>query len=209
MANPFRRAAHLAAACGLILAAVSTASVGSPLSGAESSTSAATSGPRLALFGFGKSESKPKPPPAPRKGELSCPKVMVQPGTAAHIVYDRGREGDPLGVRFQVRFNEFARECIDFGAEAGIRIGIAARAMLGPQGTPGATVDVPVRFVVINPDREVVVSRVTRLQVAIPAGTAGITFTHVEELAVPMPEDRLKGWDFRVGFDTRPPGAQG
>jgi hypothetical protein len=52
---------------------------------------------------------------------------------------------------------------------------------------------------------------VTRLQVVIPPDQTGITFTHVEELgSVPMPANRLKGWDFRVGFDSKPTrGPQG
>lgn len=197
------------AACGL--ATVTAAGVAHAQfldSHAQSGVSGSIDGQRLALFGFGKSDSAPKPPRAPKKQDLYCPKVMVQPGTAAHIVYERGHDGEPMAVRYQVRFNEFARECIDFGAEAGIRIGIAARALIGPKGQAGP-VDVPVRFVVLDPDRNVVVSRVTRLRVEIPAGSNGITFTHVEELGVPMPPDRLRGWDFRVGFETKPAGAQG
>ncbi len=212
MATLYRRPVCLIAACGLAaLMAASSAWAGSADSSEASTSSGPAHGLQLALFGFGKSDSDatPKPPRAPKKQPLQCPKVSVQPGTAAHIVYERGRDGDPTGVKYQVRFSEFARECIDFGAEAGIRVGIAARALVGPLGKGGAALDVPVRFVVLDKDRNVVVSRVTRLRIEIPAGTNGITFTHVEEMGVPMPPDRLKDWDFRVGFDTKPGGAQG
>jgi hypothetical protein len=88
---------------------------------------------------------------------MSCPKVSVQPGTAAFIVYERGKEGDPLSVRYQARFGEFARECVDLGAEAGLRIGLTGRALVGPKGTPGQKLDIPIRFVVMDDKRQVLI----------------------------------------------------
>lgn len=168
-------------------------------------------GEKLALFGFGSRDETPRPPPKPKAKDLFCPKVQVQSGTAAHIVYERGREGEPLGVRYQVRFGEFARECIDLGAEIGIRVGVAARALVGPAGTPGHTMEIPIRFVVLDDKRQVVISRVTRLRVTIPEGRNGVSFTHVEELgSVPFPGNSFRKWELRVGFDTKPPrGPQG
>jgi non-ribosomal peptide synthetase component F len=165
-------------------------------------------GERLALFGFGSKDEAPKPPPPPKPKDLFCPKVQVQSGTAAHIVYEHGREGEPLGVRYQVRFGEFARECIDLGAEIGIRVGVSARALVGPVGTPGHDIDVPIRFVVLDDKQQVVISRVTRLRVTIPQGQNGVTFTHVEELgSVPFPGESFRKWEIRVGFETKPPGG--
>lgn len=170
----------------------------------DSQVNSEVSGSRLALFGFGKS-SEPKRPRSEPKQAVYCPSVMVQPGTAAHIVYDRGKDGDPMAVRSQVRFGELARECIDLGVEVGVRIGFSGRALLGPMGKPGQTMDVPVRFVVIDDKQKVVLSQVTRLQVVIPPGQNGVAFTHVEELGgIAMPQGGLRGWSFRVGFDTKP-----
>jgi hypothetical protein len=155
---------------------------------------------------------KPKSlgPMPERKDTLLCPPVLVQPGTAAFILYERGGEGSPLSVRYQARFSEFARECVDLGAEVGMRIGIAGRALIGPKGVAGQVIDVPIRFVVLDGDKKVVLSRVTKLQVTIPPGQPGITFTHVEELGtVPKPDNKLRGWDLRVGFDSKPTGPQG
>jgi hypothetical protein len=171
---------------------------------------AAAEGVQTALFGWGKSSDEaPKPAPAPKNKEpIFCPKIMVQPGTAALTIYERGREGDPLGVRYQANFSQFARECVDLGAEVGVRLGIAGRALVGPRGTPGQKMDVPIRFVVLDDKQKVVMSRVTRLQVVIPEGQTGITFTHVEDIgSLPFPGTSFRKWDFRVGFDTKPPGA--
>lgn len=172
---------------------------------------AASEGVQMALFGWGKSsEEAPKQPAPKAKEPMFCPNIMVQPGTAAFIQYERGKEGDPTAVRYQANFNQFARECVDLGAEVGVRIGIAGRALVGPKGVPGQKMDVPVRFVVIDENQKVVISRVTRLQVTIPPNQTGITFTHVEDIgSLPFPGNVFRRWNFRVGFDTKPAGAQG
>jgi hypothetical protein len=170
---------------------------------------AAAEGVQMALFGWGKSsEEAPKQPKKPVKEPMFCPKVSVQPGTAAFIQYERGKEGDPLAVRNQANFNQFARECVDLGAEVGVRLGIAGRALVGPKGTAGQMMEVPIRFVVIDDKQKVVISRVTKLQVTIPAGQSGITFTHVEDIgSLPFPGNSFRKWEFRVGFDSKPSGA--
>lgn len=173
---------------------------------------AAAEGVQTALFGWGKSKDEtPKPPPAPKDKEpMFCPTVMVQPGTAAFIQYERGKEGDPTAVRYQANFNQFARECVDLGAEVGVRLGIAGRALVGPKGVPGQMMEVPIRFVVIDDQQKVVISRVTRLQVTIPPNQTGITFTHVEDIgSLPFPGNSFRRWSFRVGFDSKTTGPQG
>ena len=175
---------------------------------ADSSAKSEVSGTQLALFGFGKASEPKQPRPSPKQ-PVYCPAVMVQPGTAAHIIYERGKDGDPMAVRSQVRFGDLARECIDLGIEVGVRIGFSGRALLGPLGKPGQRMDVPVRFVVIDDKQKVVLSQVTRLQVVIPPGQNGVTFTHVEELGgIAMPQGGLRGWSFRVGFDTKAPSGR-
>ena len=191
-----------------LLAAGSAALATPPDSAAVPKASMQVSGQQVALFGFGNKDAAPAAPKRPPPKDLFCPKVSVQSGTAAHTLYERGREGEPLAVRYQARFNEFARECIDLGAEIGIRIGVSARALVGPLGKPGQALDIPIRFVVLDDKQQVVMSRVTRLQVTIPPTQNGVTFTHVEDLgSVPFPGNSFRKWELRVGFDTKPPGA--
>ncbi len=172
---------------------------------------AAAEGVQTALFGWGKSsEEAPKQPKQPAKEPMFCPTVLVQSGTAAFIQYERGKDGDPLSVRYQASFSQFARECVDLGAEVGVRIGIAGRALVGPKGMPGQVMEVPIRFVVLDDKQKVVISRVAKLQVTIPQGQTGITFTHVEDIgSLPFPGNSFRKWGFRVGFDSKPAGAQG
>ena len=203
--NPF----YPALVYGIAALALSLPAFAAGNSAASSDTSKQISGQQLALFGFGKKEeAAPPAPPKPKAKDLFCPKVQVQSGTAALTIYERGRENEPLGVKYQVRFGEFARECVDLGAEIGIRVGISARALVGPVGKPGQALDVPVRFVVLDDKQKVILSRVTRLQVTIPGGQNGITFTHVEDLgSVPFPGNSFRKWELRVGFETKPPGG--
>jgi hypothetical protein len=170
---------------------------------------ASAEGVQMAFLGFGKSaDETPKQPRQTPKEPIFCPKITVQPGTAALIIYEKGKEGDPQSVRYQAAFSQFARECVDLGAEIGIRIGIAGRALVGPKGVPGQMVEVPIRFVIQDNNQKVVMSTVTKLQVTIPADQTGITFTHVEDLGtVPFPGKAFRKWDLRVGFDTKPPKA--
>jgi hypothetical protein len=171
---------------------------------------AATEGVHAAWFGFGKSkdDAPSKPAPGPAKEPMFCPKVIIQPGTAAFVLYEKGKEGDPMAVRYQASFTQFARECVDLGAEVGARIGLAGRALLGPKGVPGQKIDVPIRFVIQDDQQKVIMSRVTKLQVVIPPDQSGITFTHVEELgSIPFPGKSFRKWDFRIGFDSKAPGG--
>jgi hypothetical protein len=140
----------------------------------------------------------------PVKEAAYCPPVTVQPGTAAFTLYERGQEGSILAVKNQANFGTLARECADLGSgQIGVRIGVSGRLMAGPKGVAGSSVDVPVRFVVLNSEDKPVFSRVTRIQAVIPPGQTGVSFTHVEDLgAFPVDERGLKNWSLRIGFET-------
>lgn len=185
------------AGLGAVLAAVAVPAIGS--------TPAQAQGGPLSFFGLGKSNDGPKQASPRRREPMFCPEVLVQPGTAALRIYERGKDGDPMALRYQASFAEFARECVDLGAEVGIRIGVMGRALVGPKGTPGQTLDVPVRFVVMDDKRNVILSSLTRLKVTIPQGQTGVSFSHVEEVGVvPFPGNAFRRWSLRAGFDSQP-----
>lgn len=139
----------------------------------------------------------------PIKEAAYCPPVTVQPGTAAYTIYERGQEGSILAVRNQANFGTLARECADLGGQVAVKIGVSGRLMQGPRGVSGSSVDVPIRFVVLDFEDKQVVSRVTRIRATIPAGQTGVSFTHVEDLgAFPVGERGLRNWSLRIGFET-------
>ncbi|GGE34730.1 hypothetical protein GCM10007276_10240 [Agaricicola taiwanensis] len=148
----------------------------------------------------------PAPPPTEARKDLYCPPVSVLPGTAAMSSY-AGAEGDPMALRYQVSVGETARECVDLGAEVSIRVGVQGRVIAGPKGGGGASVDVPIRVVLVDRKDNPVYSNLTRVRATLPSGQTHQTFSHVEEgLTLPVPEGGLRGYRILVGFDSQ--GAQ-
>ncbi len=157
--------------------------------------------------------NRTNPEAAPQKQApkqyIYCPKVDVISGAAAYTLYDKGQENNPLAVRYQARFDRLVRECVDLGAEAGIRIGISGRIALGPLGKPGVNVNVPVNYVVKDNFGAVVLKKSGVIPMAIPEGQTSVSFTYVEEVgSVPMPQGRLRDWSLAIGYDNKAKTAQ-
>ena len=151
--------------------------------------------------------SSPQPqapaPAGPDQVTIVCPKVEVQPGTAAYKLTE-GNPSDPFSVRYQASLGELVRECVNLGAEVSLRVGISGRVMVGPKGKSGTTLTVPLRIVVLDENDKPVFSRLVPLKVSIAANETGVNFTHVEGTnSMPIPANNLRGWKIRVGFDTK------
>ena len=76
-----------------------------------------------------------------------CPKAEVRTGLQSLEVFEKGKEGDPTALRYQVALQRVARECTPSGGQILMRVGAAGRVLGGPKGTAGA-VTFPVRVVV-------------------------------------------------------------
>jgi hypothetical protein len=123
---------------------------------------------------------------------FDCPSVEILDGTAAL------RQEAGGAVRYQLSLGQTARECRVQGSQVVLKIGVEGRALLGQAGSPG-TFTVPVRFVIKRGD-QVLLSRLQRQSVTIPANDTQAPFAMVEEnIAVPKEGDG----DLRilVGFD--------
>lgn len=137
--------------------------------------------------------------------EMACPDVDVRQGTSTLQVPPNNAE--PLALRYQGSLGDFARECKVTGGIMHMKVGIEGRLLLGPAGTPGQ-VEVPIRYAVVREGAEprTVLSKLARIQVAIPEGQQNVIFTHVEpDVAFPMPPGiEIDAYVVYVGFD---PGA--
>jgi hypothetical protein len=122
-------------------------------------------------------------------------------------------------LRYQLSFNELARQCSSDGQTVRIRAGVQGRATIGPAGAP-AQISVPVRFAVVKEGVEprLIITRFRRQTVAVPPGAPSVDFTIIEEdLAFPMPSlSDLHSYVIYVGFDEAgdqpqrpPPRAKG
>lgn len=126
-----------------------------------------------------------------------CPNVEVPEGGAAIRV---GGEG--TGLRHQVTLGRVARECnrLQDGSLA-VKIGIEGHVLLGPAGTPGRF-DAPVSFS-IKSGGKVIVSRVRRVAVPVPAGQAQGLFSLVEDNLV-VPAAMAANYDIEVRLGAAP-----
>ncbi|MCO5092346.1 hypothetical protein [Bosea sp. (in: a-proteobacteria)] len=124
------------------------------------------------------------PPPADQlpkdddqEAPLFCPEVIISEGGAA----TRAQSGqDSGGLHYQVSITNVARECTATGNGGfRVKIGVEGRVLLGPAGRPGsygATLTTTV-----TRGTGVVARRSARVGGTIPAGQAGVDFTHIEE----------------------------
>ena len=152
---------------------------------------------------LGTANPAPLTPPVDDSIKRACPPVEVLNGAASHRVYD-GEGTDAFSLRYQAGIAETARECSSLGVEAGIKVGIVGRVILGPKGAPG-TYRVPMRVAVVDDMDRPVYSQSHLIEVAVPAGQNKADFTHIEEgVVVPIPANRFRGWRILVGYDPQP-----
>jgi len=150
----------------------------------------------------------PEPSPAEKQAavaniaETICPPVDVRAG-ASTLTVPPG-SSDALALRYQGSIGELARECNVSGGVMRMKIGIEGRVLVGPAGGPGQ-LDVPLRYAVVKegPEPKTVVSKFSRIQVAIPEGRPNVLFTHVDsDIAFPMPPGLdIEAYVVYVGFD--------
>lgn len=134
--------------------------------------------------------------------ESICPPVDVRAG-ASTLTVPSG-SSDALALRYQGSIGELARECNVSGGVMRMKVGIEGRVLVGPAGGPGQ-LDVPLRYAVVKegPEPKTVVSKFSKIQIAIPEGRSNVLFTHVDsDIAFPMPPGLdIEAYVVYVGFD--------
>jgi hypothetical protein len=133
------------------------------------------------FFKYG-SSAPPAVTPMVIEDDFQCPDVEILDGAAAL------RQEAGGAVRSQISIGQTARECVINGNTVTIKVGVEGRALLGSAGSPG-TFTAPVRFVIKSGDK-VLVSRLQRKSMTIPAGDTQAPFVVVEEgMTVPKDAD--------------------
>lgn len=136
----------------------------------------------------------------------TCPTVAVRDGTQIFTVYERGRDQDPKGIRFQANIGQMARECTDVGDSTVIKVGIAGRLINGPTGATGS-LSLPLRVVLLRNGSEVVFSQLYPVPAALAPGQGNVLWTHVAD-GIQVPADKRSGsLQIYVGFDEGPAGS--
>jgi hypothetical protein len=117
-----------------------------------------------------------------------------------------GKSGDPSAtdLRYQLSFNQMARQCTAVGSTVVMKVGVQGRIILGPAGTSGQ-VDVPLRYAVVQegPEPKTIVTKFKRVQASVPPDQTNVPFSDVEDnLSFPLPPRQdLDAYVVYVGFD--------
>src|SRR5215211_6846922 len=111
-----------------------------------------------------------------------CPSVDVRTGASTLAIATKTEGATATDMRYQLSFNQMARQCYRAGATVRIRVGVQGRLVVGPAGAP-AQADVTLRYAVVREGVEpkTIVTKFRRLPVAIPPGATNVAFTDIEE----------------------------
>lgn len=179
----------------------------SSIPGGGSSPSGGSFSDRFTSTVFG----PPASGPAPRESEsLDCPPIDVRLGASTYAVYGPG-ERNSNNVRYQGTIGETARECGFLAGAVNMKVGLQGRVIVGPAGGPGR-VDVPLRIAVVKegPSPQTVWTKVYRISVEIPSGSANAVFEHIDaNVSFPRPPGNdLSAYVVYAGYDPAAPSAQ-
>jgi hypothetical protein len=133
-----------------------------------------------------------------------CPAVNIRIGASTLAIAAKTQGATANDLRYQLSFNQMARQCTLLGTTVRMRVGVQGRIVVGPAGAP-AQADVPLRYAVVREGVEpkTIVTKFRRFPITIPSGANNVTFTDIEEdLSFPMPSlVELQAYVAYVGFD--------
>ena len=134
------------------------------------------------------------------RADQLCPSILVRDGTETLRLY-AGEDRTPNNVTYQAQILQTVVECTPGADQIALSIGVAGRALIGPQGNP-ASLDLPIRLVVLDTRTgDVYNSELQRVPAIIEPPEVSAVFTLVNRsFVIPMPQNQS---DYRVevGFD--------
>lgn len=130
-----------------------------------------------------------------------CTKFRIWDAERFLTVYDVGRYGDGLAVRYRGELTKAARECVLQPGTAHVKVGFAGRVLLGPKGQAGQ-VNLPLHIYLTDKKGKILKNIKISVPVTIENGKPIGYFSMVKKIDIPLTEGR-SGKDFRlfVGFD--------
>jgi len=162
---------------------------------------------RLSGYFGGSKPTTPKPaataqPVAP---SVDCPGVEIRAGAGTFNVATAKQGQATAGdLKYQVSFNQLARECIVAEGNLTIKVGVQGRVIIGPQGGPG-NVDVPLRYAVVKegPEPKTITTKFKKVPVTVPQGEVNVPWLDVDDsMSFPLPStSELEAYVIYVGFD--------
>ncbi|WP_417693450.1 hypothetical protein [Roseibium sp.] len=140
--------------------------------------------------------------PEALSSDIYCPSIRLQPGAHLIMSYERGKQDEPKGLRYQATVQDWARGCVREGADqTRLKVGVSGYVTPGP-AWPGGEVLLPVRIVITTGEEGVkpLTSELISVPVTIGAGAPSEAWTMVESSFV-VP--RNQEMQILVGFDEK------
>jgi hypothetical protein len=140
----------------------------------------------------------------PTFNDDDCPSVDIRAGAGTLMVAGKPGDTSATDLRYQLSFNQMARQCTAVGTTVVMKVGVQGRIVLGPAGASGQ-VDIPLRYAVVQegPQPKTIVTKFKRIAANLPPGETNVPFSDVEEnLSFPLPPlQDLDAYVVYVGFD--------
>jgi hypothetical protein len=162
---------------------------------------------RLSGYFGGTKTAAPKPAAtaAPVAPSVDCPGVEIRAGAGTFNVATAKQGQATAGdLKYQVSFNQLARECIVAEGNLTIKVGVQGRVIIGPQGGPG-NVEVPLRYAVVKegPEPKTITTKFKKVPVTMPQGEVNVPWLDVDDsMSFPLPPtSELEAYVIYVGFD--------
>ncbi len=162
---------------------------------------------RLSSYFTGPKEATPAVPATakPVAASVDCPGVEIRAGAGTFNVATAKQGQATAGdLRYQVSFNQLARECNVADGNLSIKVGVQGRVIIGPQGGPGS-VDVPLRYAVVKegPEPKTIATKFKRVPVTVSQGETNVAWLDVDDsMTFPTPPStELAAYVIYVGFD--------
>lgn len=130
----------------------------------------------------------------------TCPGAEIRFGAEAINLYTNNAQPTPDSLRFQVNVQRVARECDVVGDNVVARVGAAGRVIAGPKGA-GGKVEVPVRIVAMNGDKQVYTTLKT-LSVDVQPPDYGANWSVVDE-SVSIPTAIANSTTIYIGLEDK------
>ena len=149
----------------------------------------------------GMSQPASKTPSTPK---VECPGMDIRPSASTLNIGVKPGQATAGDLRYQLSFGQTAGECRVHDGIMSIKVGVQARILLGPLGTPGS-VDVPLRYAVVREGLEpkLIATKFKWIRATIAPGKTHVQFVDIEGgLSFPLPSSaELAAYVVYVGFD--------
>lgn len=136
-----------------------------------------------------------------------CPKFVVWPKDRNITVYEPGKVGDGLAIKYRGEITKTARECQLIPGQVTVKYGFAGRVLLGPKGATGPKT-LPAIIHVTDKDRNKIKSETVNVTVSMSPNQPIGYFSYVRRISFAMPPgSRPSDFKLFIAFDKKVPGA--